>query len=212
MYDLVTGAMWLHSYGSAYSLGIFRLTDTGREVVVRSWLDGTVSQASQTDVSSDSGASRGSGNNDEPGSYVMTKWHDFGSPNEKEILKLQIELRALPSVALFSDDVATNLDLTADGNFNYQLRIWADHNVGNSPYVQTVSIDIDTYEDAQLLQDGTRIISKFIELPKVRLRGEVFKFAFDNVGNEFKNRRPFRLSQISVFYEERDEMRRERNP
>jgi hypothetical protein len=48
-------------------------------------------------------------------------------------------------------------------------------------------------------------------VPKVRCQGNLFKFRIRNTGTGTSTQ-PFRISQVSVFFEERDSTRREKRP
>jgi len=59
--------------------------------------------------------------------------------------------------------------------------------------------------------EGKRVTPRVLVVPKVRCQGNLFKFRIRNTGTGTSTQ-PFRISQVSVFFEERDSTRREKRP
>lgn len=248
IYNLESREMSVVRYRFMYVLGAFRSARTGREFVVgaRGRSQGaSLVQLTQTqkvfDRSPTYPFSTDANDLYTISSFVETKWHNFDSESEKEILKIEIDLRTyfpsfyvnengVGSLSPGSDPEAERM--VSDTAF-YFLEIYTDHRMvtpyssdgsgstvsynGDPTYIQQFQVTPSQLTLAD--EEGLRMCPVLTLVPKVRLQGNVFKFRFRNSGpynltgyTPVGRPYPFRLSQITVYYEERESQRRERIP
>ena len=210
VYNLETQEMTVTKYYSIYSGGTFRDGTTGQEVVVamRNKADGgALLQLTQTMLCKDRSTTDPKGGTAVAvPAYVETKWHNFGSETEKEIIKLEVEVRTTAfnyyTNDTYSDDSGGDLALT--------LEIQADYDLGNYVVQQVFTVPAATI-GVTTVAEGKRVTPRVLVVPKVRCQGNLFKFRIRNTGTGTSTQ-PFRISQVSVFFEERDSTRREKRP
>lgn len=209
--DLQNGEAWRLTYMTGFSLGSFRDDATGREIMVRSWPGGTLSQATQTERSKDSALSA-DGTADDPFAYLETPWLDFGTAGQKLLRRLQIELRTFHGDAAYAEDKITDIVIGSSGTFKYQLDVHTDHDVYTMPVSQRIEVNQADLANIGNLSEGARMTPAMMVKTLIfdRLQGEVFKLRIRNYGDDVPNSRPFRVSQITAFYEDLGDTRRER--
>lgn len=210
IYGLETQEMTVSRYYSIYSGGTFRDSGTGQEIVVamrNKAQGGTLLALTQTLLCKDRDtANPYSGTAAAVPAYVETKWHNFNSETEKEIIKLELDLRTT-ALNYYTND--TYFD-DPGGDLNLTLEIHADYDLGNYVVQQLVTVpSANMYVTAYA--EGKRMTPRVLVVPKVRCQGNLFKFRIRNTGTGTSTQ-PFRLSQISVYFEERESTRREKRP
>lgn len=243
IYNLETREMSVVRYRYMYVLGTFRSAISGREIIVGARGragDAALLQLTQTkkvfDRNLSNPFSTAVADLYPVTSYVETKWHNFESESEKEIIKIEIDLRSyFPSLYVNENGIGLgDTDVVTTDNAFYFLEIYTDHRV-NTAYGSTpsggssVAYDGDPTYIQQFLvtpaqlgighEEGIRMCPAITLVPKVRLQGNLFKFRLRNSGpydltgfTPIGRCYPFRLSQITVYYEERESQRRERLP
>lgn len=142
-------------------------------------------------------------------SYVETKWHNFGTETEKEIVKLELDLRVLSTSSTYQNEVVADLATSA---FKYMLEIHTDLDLSTFAVQQVVTVTPTDLTGQSAYSEGRRMVPRVIVVPKVRVQGNLFKFRIRNFGSGISLSQPFRVSQIQVFYEDREATRREKRP
>jgi len=211
IYNLDSQEMTVNRYASVYSGGTFRDDVAGTEMVVamrNKNQGGTLLGLTQTLLCKDRAtASPITGTAVDVPAYVETKWHNFGTETEKEIIKLEIDLRTA-AANFYTND--TYVDYPS-GDMTLMIEIHADYDLANYVVQQVFTIPAATMA-VQTYAEGKRMTPRVLIVPKVRCQGNLFKVRIRNTGTGITTSFPFRLSQITAYFEERESIRREKRP
>lgn len=210
VYNLETQEMTVSRYYSIYVGGTFRDDVTGQEIVVamRNKAEGgTLLGLTQTLLCKDRSTTDPIGGTAVAvPAYVETKWHNFGSETEKEIVKLELDIRTT-TANFYTNDTFTD---DPGGDLTLTLEIHADYDLGSYVVQQVVTVPSASMNVVGYAE-GKRVTPRVLVVPKVRCQGNLFKFRIRNTGTGTSTQ-PFRLSQMSVYFEERQSTRREKKP
>lgn len=217
VYSIETSNMSIVSTTDAETIGVFRRQTSGAEFVVGTLNDFNrypLVQFTQTSAAYDTANPSNlvtvfDATKVKFPAYVETKWFNFGTETEKEIVKLELELRALSTSSSYQNEVVTDLDTSA---FKYMLEIHTDLDLTKFAVQQVVTVTPSDLTGLSAYAEGRRMLPRVIVVPKVRVQGNLFKFRIRNFGTGISVSQPFRLSQIQVFYEDREATRREKRP